>query len=73
MSEVFSISTTRRICERVVSWANDELRDRTCVYRPEASTMAGGHVLIEALDSIGTAEFTELLVHVVRARTRIVS
>ena len=43
------------------------------VDRPEAGTVAGGHVLVEALDSINTGELTELLVHVVGARTRVVA
>ena len=40
---------------------------------PEAGTVAGGHVLVEGLDGIRTAKLTELLVHVVRARTRVVA
>ena len=35
--------------------------------------MPCSHILVEALDSIGTSEFTELLVHVVCTRTRIVA
>lgn len=41
--------------------------------RPEAGTVPGGHVLVEGLDGIGTTELTELLVHVVRAGTRVVT
>jgi hypothetical protein len=41
--------------------------------RAEPSTMPGSHVLVESLDSIDTSEFTELLVHVVGSRTRVVS
>lgn len=41
--------------------------------RPEAGTVPCGHVLVERLDGIGTAEFTEFLVHVVRAGTRIIA
>lgn len=33
--------------------------------RPEAGTVPRSHVLVEGLDGIGTAEITELLVHVV--------
>lgn len=40
---------------------------------PEAGTVAGSHVLVEALDSVNTGELTELLVHVVGARARVVS
>jgi hypothetical protein len=43
------------------------------VDRPESGTVASGHVLVQALDSINTAELTELLVHVVGARARVVS
>lgn len=43
------------------------------VYRPETSTVTGGHVLVKACHGIGTAELTEFLVHVVRAGTRVVS
>jgi hypothetical protein len=35
--------------------------------------MASGHVLIKRLDGIRARELTELLVHVVRARTRVVA
>lgn len=41
--------------------------------RPEAGTMTGGHILVQALDSISTAEVTEFLVHVVGPRARVVS
>ena len=40
---------------------------------PEAGTVAGSHVLVERLDGISTGELTELLVHVVGARTRVVA
>ena len=48
-------------------------RSGTYVDRPETSTMPGSHILVEALDSVGTREFTELLVHVVCTRTRVVA
>jgi len=35
--------------------------------------MASGHVLVEALDSVGTSEFSELFIHVVRATARVVT
>ena len=38
----------------------------------EACAVASGHVLVKALDRVRAGEVTELLVHVVRARTRIV-
>ena len=41
--------------------------------RPEAGTVAGSHVLVEGPDGIGASEFTELLVHVVGAGTRVVT
>ena len=41
--------------------------------RPEAGTVPGGHVLVEALDGISTAEVAELLVHVVGTRSRVVA
>ena len=41
--------------------------------RPEAGTVPGGHVLVEALDGISTAEVAELLVHVVGTRPRVVA
>ena len=40
---------------------------------PEAGTVAGGHVLVERLDGGSARELTELLVHVVRARARVVA
>ena len=41
--------------------------------RPEARTVSGSHVLVQRLDSARTRELAELLVHVVRARTGIVT
>ena len=41
--------------------------------RPETSTVAGSHVLVERLDSVGAGELTELLVHVVGSRAGVVS
>jgi len=35
--------------------------------------MSGGHILVEALDSIGTRELTEFLVHVMCAGTRVIT
>jgi len=45
----------------------------TYVDRPEAGTVAGSHVLVESLDGIGPGELTELFVHVVGARARVVA
>lgn len=76
-SSVLAISTTRRICSPNKMLRCDRSLDtlERCTYvdRPEAGTMPGGHVLVEGLDGIGTAELTELLVHVVRAGTRVVT
>ena len=41
--------------------------------RPEASTVAGSHVLVERLDGVRTAELTELLVHVVGTSAGVVA
>ena len=41
--------------------------------RAEAGAVAGSHVLVERLDGVRTAELTELLVHVVGSRTRVVA
>lgn len=41
--------------------------------RPEASTVASGHVLVEGLDGVRAAELTELLVHVVGTRAGVVA
>ena len=46
---------------------------RSYVDRPEAGTVAGGHVGVEGLDGSGPRELTVLLVHVVRARARVVA
>lgn len=35
--------------------------------------MSGSHILVTSMDSVGTGQLTELLVHVVGSRTRIVS
>lgn len=40
---------------------------------PEASTVAGGHVRVQSLNSVGSAHLPVLLVHVVGAGTRVVS
>ena len=45
----------------------------TYVDRAETGAVAGSHVLVESLDGIRTAELTELLVHIVRAGTRVVA
>ena len=41
--------------------------------RPEAGTVAGSHVGVEGVDGICSGQLTVLLVHVVRAGTRVVS
>ena len=41
--------------------------------RPETRTVTSGHILVEGLDGVGTAELTELLVHVVGAATGVVA
>lgn len=41
--------------------------------RPETSTVAGCHILVEALYGISPSELTKLLVHVVGARTRVIA
>lgn len=35
--------------------------------------MAGSHVLVEGLNGVGTAHLTELLVHVVGTRARVIT
>lgn len=40
---------------------------------PETSTVAGSHVGVERLDSVCSGQLTVLLVHVVRAGTRVIS
>ena len=41
--------------------------------RAETGTVTGSHVLVEGLDGVNPAHLTELLVHVVGARTRVVT
>ena len=41
--------------------------------RPETSTVTGSHVLVQRLDGVRTAKLTELLVHVVGTRARVVA
>jgi len=50
-----------------------DLNDAEDVDRPEAGTMPGCHVLVKALDCISAGEITELLVHVVGSRARVVT
>jgi hypothetical protein len=45
----------------------------TYVDGPETGTVAGGHVRVQGLDSIGSGQLSVLLVHVVSARSRVVS
>lgn len=45
----------------------------TYVDGPETGTVAGSHVRVQGLDSIGSGQLSVLLVHVVSARTRVVS
>jgi len=40
---------------------------------PEASTVAGGHVLVQRLNRISSGQLSVLLVHVVGARSRVVA
>lgn len=48
-------------------------RPHTHVDRPETGTVARRHVLIERFDCVRASELTELLVHIVRSRARIVT
>ena len=41
--------------------------------RPETGTVAGSHILVEGFHGIRARELTELLVHVVCTRARIVA
>jgi hypothetical protein len=43
------------------------------VDRPEAGSVTGSHILVKAVDGIGSGKLTVLLVHVVGAGARIVS
>lgn len=45
----------------------------TYVDTPESSTMSRSHILVQCLDSISAAQFSVLLVHVVRAGARVVT
>lgn len=46
-----------------------------CTYldRPEAGSVAGGHVLVESIDGGASGHLTVLLVHVVGAGARVVA
>jgi hypothetical protein len=45
----------------------------TYVDGPETGTVTGSHIRVQGLDGIGSGQLTVLLVHVVRARSRVVS
>ena len=45
----------------------------TYVNGAKAGTVTGSHVLVQRVDGISSAEFTELLVHVVGTATRVVT
>lgn len=49
------------------------MRMETYVDRSEAGTVAGGHVLVEGLDSLAAGHLAVLLVHVVGTRARVVT
>ena len=49
------------------------MRRETYVDRSEAGTVAGGHVLVEGLDSLAAGHLAVLLVHVVVAGARVVA
>jgi hypothetical protein len=78
-SSVFSISTTRRICKKTLSMPvqashqRQKIRKSTDVDGPETSTVTSRHVLIKGFHRIRATELTELLVHVVCARARVVA
>lgn len=61
------------VCPKTIS--NNVRQGSQCTYvdRPEAGTVAGSHVLVKTLDRICTAEITELLVHIVGSRARIIA
>ncbi len=75
MESAFSISTTLRICaELTVSQVREPIfRYSTYVDGTEAGTVTGSHVLVERLDSVGSAHLTELLVHVVGAGAGVIT
>jgi len=50
-----------------------DLNDPEDVDRAEASTVPGSHILIEALDSVGTRKLSEFLVHVMCTRPGVVT
>jgi len=50
-----------------------DLNNTEDVDGPETSTVAGSHVRVQGLDSIGSGQLSVLLVHVVSARARVVS
>ena len=43
------------------------------VNRTKTGTVTGSHVLVKRLNGIGPGEFSEFLIHVVCARTRVVT
>lgn len=73
----FSISATRMICEEAALSGRQRRRRRrrgsTDLYRPEAGSVPGRHVLVEGVDRVGPRELPELLVHVVGPRPRVVA
>jgi hypothetical protein len=50
-----------------------DLADAEDLNAPEPGTVTGGHVLVEGLDGGDAGKGAELLVHVVRAGTRVVT
>jgi len=50
-----------------------DLLDTEDVDGPEAGTMPGSHILVQGVYSSGAGEFANLLVHVVRSRTRVIT
>jgi len=56
-----------------MGWNEAKSNWSTYVDATETCAMASGHVLVQALDSVGTSEFSELFIHVVRATARVVT
>lgn len=66
LEELFDVRTTDIVCLL-------ELDDAKDMNGPESGTVSCCHVLVKRFNGIGTAEFAELLVHVVCARAGVVA
>jgi hypothetical protein len=74
-SAVFSISATRRICDKTCQFTAQTQSGEMPAHlnRTETSAVTSSHVLVASVNGVGARELAELLVHVVSTGARVVT